>query len=67
MTVDIPKQPFIEQLSPEEIACIENRMRPNAFSEEGFLDYTQSLTMVIAVDTATIHELGITYNKLEIG
>ena len=62
--MDVPKQLFIEQLSPKEIARIEARMRPMAFSMEGFLDHTQDLASVITSDSATIEKLGITHKQI---
>ena len=62
--MEVPKQLFIEQLSPKEIARIETRMRPMAFSWEGFLDHTQTLASVITSDSATIQKLGITHKQI---
>ena len=62
--MEVLKQLFIEELSPEEIARIETRMRPMAFSIEGFLDHTQNLASVIAKDSATIEKLGITHKQI---
>lgn len=43
---------------------LEDKMRPGAYSADGFLGTTESLENVIKQDEQTLKELGITYKKL---
>jgi hypothetical protein len=43
---------------------LERRMRPGAWSDDGFLGETESLSEVLARDERTLAELGITCDEL---
>jgi hypothetical protein len=45
-------------------AELERRMRPGAWSEDGFLGQTESLSDVFARDVATLSELGVGFDEL---
>jgi hypothetical protein len=54
----------IEILTPKELEKIQKRMRPNKWSEVGFLNETESLTEVAAKDRFTLEKLGITFELI---
>ncbi len=54
----VPKQLFIEDLSPEQIAVIESRMRPD------FLGFYQSLEGIIRADSRLLERYGITHKQI---
>lgn len=60
----VSKQLFIEDLLQEQIAVIEERMRPDRFSYAGFLGENQSLREVIEADTKTLERHGITHKQV---
>ncbi len=43
---------------------LENRMRPNAYSAEGFLGLTESLEEVLLQDEVTLQKLGVDYKEI---
>lgn len=62
--MDVPKQLFIENLSSDQIATIEGRMRPSQYSAAGFLGNQESLREVIEGDAKVLAELGITHKQV---
>lgn len=50
--------------SANSTSLLERRMRPNAYSQGGFLGATESLESVIRQDEQTLKVLGITFEKL---
>lgn len=60
----VPKQSFIENLLPKQIAVIEGRMRPSQYSHAGFLNRKQSLRKVIEADTKVLERYGITHKQV---
>ena len=55
---------LIDELSPSMISRIEERMRPGAYSREGFLDDTQSLVSVIEQDARTLSDLSVSHEEI---
>src|SRR3989344_376553 len=62
--MNVPKQLFIEDLSPEQIALLEGRMRPSQYSHTGFLNQNQSLQEVIEADAKVLEHQGITHKQV---
>ncbi|MBU0667137.1 MAG: hypothetical protein KKB65_02190 [Nanoarchaeota archaeon] len=60
----VPKQLFIEDLSPEQIKVIEGRMRPSQYSHAGFLNQNLSLREVIEADAKVLEHHGITHKQV---
>tara|TARA_R100000750_G_scaffold62782_1_gene57976 strand:- start:828 stop:1130 length:303 start_codon:yes stop_codon:yes gene_type:complete len=53
-----------EQLSMEEWSSIESRMRPDRYSQVGFLAEDEKLSTVIEQDKQTLQHFGITYDQI---
>ncbi|MFT4309981.1 MAG: hypothetical protein ACMXYL_05865 [Candidatus Woesearchaeota archaeon] len=60
----VPKQSLIDDLSSEQIAIIEQRMRPYQCSLNGFLNRTESLREVIEADAEVLRRHGITHKQV---
>lgn len=54
----------VEQLTPQQVATVEDRMRPNKWSVAGFLTEQQSLLDVASRDQKTLKERKITYEQI---
>ena len=53
-----------DQLSMEEWSSIESRMRPDRYSQVGFLAEDEKLSTVIEQDRQTLQHFGITYDQI---
>lgn len=54
----------VEQLSEKELEIIEDRMRPNRWSEVGFITNEQSLLEVSNADVHTLEEYKVTFEQM---
>ena len=57
-------QLYIDDLSRDQVAALEERMRPGEFSGVGFLGTHESLREVIERDSATLRERGVTHDQI---
>ena len=55
---------LVEDLPVSVLSRIEERMRPGGYSEEGFLNPTQSLVSVVERDARTLGDLSVGYDAV---
>lgn len=62
--MNLSKQRLIEQLTPEQIAFVQKRMKSRQFSEQVFLRWYQNLQSLIGIDSNTLKEIGVTPEQI---